>query len=256
LIGKHLTGRESRSGTEQALGEGVEHGPSVKPQDPWGEPVKVREPALKLPWPAAALVMLLIGLYFLQTQFGGADQFTGDFGFIPAALLQGGWYTPVTALFVHGSWGHVLVNSFFALAFCAPVARRLGTSALGGFLFLLFFVVCGVAGNLGYALVHPNDGHAVVGASGGIAGFIAGTSRLLWRGPGLAPLNSPTVVTMGVSIITLNLVVGFFHIDAGPGSDGASVAWETHIVGYITGLLLIGFFDRAAPGVKIQRSKE
>ncbi len=215
----------------------------------------MREPALKLPWPAAALVVLLIGIYFLQTLFGGPDQFTGDFGFIPAALLQGGWYTLVTALFVHGSWGHVLINSAFALAFCAPVARRLGSSALGGFLFLLFFVVCGVAGNIGYALVHPNDGHAVVGASGGIAGFIAGTSRMLWRGPGLAPLNSPTVVTMGVSIITLNLVVGLFHINAGPGSDGASVAWETHIVGYISGLLLIGLFDRAAPGNRFQRSK-
>lgn len=238
------------------MGEGVEHGPSVGPQDPWGEPVKVHEPALKIPWPAAALVALLIGLYFLQAQFGGPDQFAGDFGFVPAALLQGGWYTVVTALFVHGSWGHVLVNSAFALAFCAPVARRFGSSALGGFLFFLFFLVCGVAGNIGYALVHPNDGHAVVGASGAIAGFIAGTSRLLWRGPGLAPLNSPTVVTMGVSIITVNLVVGLFHINAGLGSDGASVAWETHIVGYIAGLLLIGLFDRAAPGKRFQRSKD
>jgi membrane associated rhomboid family serine protease len=238
------------------LGESVEHGPSpVNPPDPWGEPIKVREPALKLPWPAAALVAVLIGAYFLQSLFGGPDQFTGDFGFIPAALLQGGWYTVVTALFVHGSWAHVLVNCAFALVFCAPVARRLGTSAVSGFLFFLFFVVCGVAGNIGYALVHPNDGHAVVGASGAIAGFMAGTSRLLWRGPGLAPLNSPTVVTMGVSIITLNLVVGLFHINAGPGSDGASVAWETHIVGYISGLLLIGLFDRARPAPDLNAAK-
>lgn len=238
------------------MDEGVERGATVRPPDPWGEPAPRREPALNVPWPAGVLVVVLIGLYFLQTLFGGPDQFAGDFGFIPAAFLQGGWYTVATALFVHGSWGHVLVNSAFALAFCAPVARRFGPSLLGGFLFFLFFLVCGVAGNIGYAVMHPNDGHAVVGASGAIAGFIAGTSRLLWRGPGLAPLNSPTVVTMGVSIITLNLVVGLLHINAGLGSDGASVAWETHIVGYVAGLLLIGLFDRAAPGKTFQRRKD
>jgi len=240
---------------ERALGEGVQQGPPVTPKDPWGEPVKVHEPALKLPWPAAVLVALLVGLYFLETLFGGPDLLAGDFGFVPASLFQGGGYTVVTALFVHGSWGHVLVNSAFALAFCAPVARRFGASVLGGLLFFLFFLVCGVAGNIGYALLHPNDGHAVVGASGAIAGFIAGTSRLLWRGPGLAPLNNPTVVTMGISIITLNLIVGFLHLNAGLGSDGASVAWETHIVGYIAGLFLIGLFDRAAPGRDFKAAK-
>lgn len=238
------------------MGEGVKRGSPIEPRDPWAEPVRTREPALKLPWPAAVLVTILIGCYFLQSTLGNPDELAGAFGFIPAALSQGVWFGLVTALFVHGSWWHVLVNSAFALAFCAPVARRFGPSPLGALMFFLFFLTCGGAGNLGYALIHPGDGHAVVGASGAIAGFIAATSRLLWRGPGLAPLTSPTVVTMSLSIVILNLIVGLFHISPGLGADGAPVAWETHIVGYLTGLFLFGLFDRFAPGQRFQRRKD
>lgn len=235
---------------DEAWGGGPLH------KDPWAEPVQAHEPPLKLPWPAAALVAFLIGVYGLEALLGGPDQYAAAFGFIPAALHGPGAYGLVTALFIHGSWGHVLVNSAFAVAFCAPVARRLGSGAVGAGLFFLFFLVCGVAGNLGYALVHPNDGHPVVGASGAIAGFMAAASRLFWRGPGLAPLTSPTVVTMAVSIIALNLVVGLFHVDPGLGSDGASIAWETHVVGYVAGLFLIDLFDRAAPGPGFHRRKD
>jgi membrane associated rhomboid family serine protease len=235
----------------------MERGTPDQPHNPWADPaVEARQPFLKLPWPVAVLVVLFIGLYALETVTGGADPAATRFGFAPAALSHGGGATLVTALFVHGSWGHVLANSAFALAFCAPVARRFGRGALGALLFFIFFLVCGVIGNLGFALVHPNGGQVVVGASGGIAGFIGGTSRLLWKGPGIAPLNSPTVLAMAVSIIGLNLAVGLLHVDLGFGTDGASVAWEAHVAGYLAGLFLIGLFDLAIPKRKLQRGKD
>ena len=79
---------------------------------------------------------------------------------------------------------------------------------------------------------------------------------MLWRGPGLARLTSPAVLTVGLSFIALNLVVGLFHVDPGLGTDGAPVAWETHVVGYLAGLLLIGPFDRAASKIGFRRSKD
>ena len=112
-------------------------------------------------------------------------------------------------------------------------------------------------GNLAFALVHAKGLDPVVGASGAIAGLYAGASRLIRPGgPGLAPLNNPTVVGMGAAWITINLVIGLFGIDPGFGAAGAKVAWEAHIGGYLAGILLIDLFDRAAPGVRFQRRKD
>lgn len=229
----------------------VEHEAKAGTINPWAslaDPVRAKEPPLRLAWPPTAVAIVLIAIYVFQISRVDPEAFATDLGFTPAAFVGGGWYGVFTAIFVHGSWGHVLVNSAFAIAFGSPVARRFGLSAVGGALFFLFFLVCGVAGNLGYALVHPNGVQPVVGASGAIAGLYAATSRLLWRGPGLAPLTSRAVVVMGAAWVTINLVIGLFHIDAGFGAAGAPVAWEAHIAGYLAGLLIVGLFDRAAPG--------
>jgi membrane associated rhomboid family serine protease len=248
---------------ERILDDRADPTPQVPGPSPWAEPVipqRVHEPPLNLAWPAAVLVAVFIALYAVQSTLVDPNAVVAQFGFTPVALLQGGWYQPLTALFVHGSWAHVLFNSAFAVAFGQPVARRFGLGPLGAVLFLLFFLVCGLAGNFAYALVHPNGYAAVVGASGGIAGLLAAASRLMGQGAGgrtgLAPLNSPTVVVMSVAMITLNLVIGLFHLSAGFGSDGAPVAWETHIAGYLAGLLLIDLFVKAAGRPAFQRRKD
>lgn len=233
----------------------IEGEPGPHPVNPWAEQTPlapVREPALKLPWPPAAIALVLITLYGAQSILADPNAVAGRFGFIPLGFLQGGWTGLFTAMFVHGSWGHVLVNSAFCVAFGTPVARRFGLSALGGGLFLLFFLVCGVMGNFAFAVVHPHGGQAVVGASGAIAGLYGAMSRML-PGPRLAPLTNRTVVVMGAAWITINLFVGLLGIDAGLGAAGAPVAWEAHIGGYLAGILLIGLFDRAAPGPRYVR---
>jgi len=244
---------------ERVLDDRGDQEPQGAATNPWAEPIipaPAREPPVNLAWPAATLVAVFITLYTAQFFLTDPNAVVWQFGFAPAALMHGGWYQPFTALFVHGSWAHVLFNSAFALAFGQPVARRLGLDAVGAILFLLFFLVCGLVGNLGYALLHANGTIPVVGASGGIAGFLAAASRLMGRGPGLAPINSPSVVVMSVALITVNLVIGLFHISAGFGTDGDSVAWETHIAGYLAGLLLIDLFVRAAGTPRFQRRND
>ncbi len=247
--------KSDRFRTETALGDRIERDAGAGPVNPWGDAApQAREPMLRLPWPPALIAVVLIALYALQSVQPDPDGLALQFGFAPIRLLQGGWYGLFTAMFVHGSWSHVLINAVFCVAFGAGVARRFGTGPGGGLLFLLFFLVCGLCGNLGYALVHPHGADPVVGASGAIAGFYAATSRIM-GGRKLAALTATPVVVMGAAWIVGNLVIGLLRINAGFGST-APVAWEAHIAGYVAGLLLIGMFDRAAPGAPFQRRKD
>jgi membrane associated rhomboid family serine protease len=197
-----------------------------------------REPAIRAPWPALGLTLALIGLYALQVTGGDPDGTARRFGFSPAALEGGRGAGLITAVFVHGNWPHVILNALGGLAFGAPVARLFGKGVGAGAAFLVFFLLCGIAGNLGFAALHPGADVLLVGASGGIAGLMGGASRLIDRRDRLAPFASRTVVGMAAAWLVINLLIAVTGLDAVTG--GASIAWEAHLAGYGLGLLLIG----------------
>jgi membrane associated rhomboid family serine protease len=213
--------------------KGREGGPP--PQDSGPPP---REPAFKAPAPVVVLTLALVGLYTLQGFLGGPDAAVAEFGFSPADLAEGRWTGLVTALFVHGGWTHVLMNAGWALAFGPPVARLFGRGVLASAGFMLFFLICGVAGNLAFAAVHPMDDIQLVGASGAVSGLMGAASRLIERRNRIASFASRTVVVMAVLFVIVNVVIGVVGLDAVSG--GAAIAWEAHLGGYAAGLLLIG----------------
>ena len=201
-----------------------------------GEPP--HEPALRAPWPAVILASSFLALYALQSASGQSDAWAARFGFVPADLLAGRWAGLLTCLFVHGGWPHALLNALGALAFGAPLARLFGRSVLGVGVFFAFFVVCGVVSGLGYAAAHWGASYVLVGASGGVSGFMGAASRLIERRGALAPFTSRTVVGMALAWGVVNVVVGV--VGLGGVTGGAPIAWEAHLAGYAAGLLLVG----------------
>jgi membrane associated rhomboid family serine protease len=198
----------------------------------------LKEPAIKAPWPALGLTLALIGLYALQSAGGDPDRAATRFAFSPAALDRGEWAGLVTAMFVHGNWPHVLGNALWGLAFGAPVARLFGKSIGAAAAFFNFFLICGVAGNLGFAALHPGVDTLVVGASGGVSGLMGAASRLMGERDRLAPFTSRRVLIMAAVFLGLNLVIGVVGLEVLSGN--APIAWEAHLAGYALGLLLIG----------------
>jgi membrane associated rhomboid family serine protease len=214
---------------------GLETDAGVRDMEPMTQ--DAREPMFNAPWPALTVSVVIVALYAMQ---GGL----GDAAFLrltlrPADLWAGDWIGLVTSLFLHGSWGHVLMNAAFALAFGAPVARFLGLGPGGALSFLGFYLLCGVLAGLGYALIHPSGLAPLVGASGAVAGLMGAASRLLERRGVLGRLLSPTVVSMGLAWLAVNLLVAVTGLAPGLQA-GASVAWEAHLVGFVAGALLIG----------------
>ncbi|HEY9219105.1 MAG TPA: rhomboid family intramembrane serine protease [Phenylobacterium sp.] len=200
-----------------------------------------REPFFRAPWPPILIAGGIVALFAVQSLFS-VDAVAEAYGFSSAALQQGRCGALVTALFVHGSWTHVLVNAASALAFGAPTARYLGLTRSGVAGFFLFYLACGVLANLGYGLLHPGEANPVVGASGAISGLMGAAARLIAsRGERLGALTSRDVIGMSVALLIVNLLFAAF---GAPGTGGAPIAWEAHLIGFGAGLLGIGLVAR------------
>lgn len=197
-----------------------------------------REPMFNAPWPAVALVVLILGSYLVQVVWGGGQAAAEQLGFTPRDLAAGRWWTPLTVMFVHGGWIHAIMNAVAALAFAPPVARMFGRRPGGVASFFVFYAVCGIFSTLGYAAMHLGDPTVIIGASGAVSGLMGAASRLRHGGDQPAPLLSRPVLGMGVGWILANLLLGLTGV--APGMAGARVAWEAHIAGYLAGALLIG----------------
>jgi membrane associated rhomboid family serine protease len=204
---------------------------------PWSAPRR-RERLFNAPWPVVVTVVALLGAFLFELWRGPG--LVEAYGFSPAALASGRWPVLITALFLHGGWAHVLVNCGFILAFGAPVARRMGEDVVGALAFFVFFLVCGVLGNLAYAAVHPGGVEPLIGASGAGSGLMAAASRLMTQERKLAPFFSRPVVMLGGAFVFINLIVAV--VGWAPGAGDAKVAWEAHLGGYLAGLVLLAPF--------------
>ncbi len=178
-------------------------------------------------------------LFFFQRQL---PDMGAAMAFAPIDLQNGRWGGLFTAMLLHGSWTHALMNAVGALAFGAPVARLFG-DRIGPTVFLLFYIGCGVVAALGYGLVHWGSTEAMVGASGAVFGLIGAATRLMGGRGRVLSLFDRRVIGASIAWMAVNAVTGL--IGYAPGAEGARIAWEAHAFGFIAGLLVIGPLGRA-----------
>lgn len=216
---------------------------------PWGpaapqeNPPPARERMFNAPWPSLVIVAAIIASYAVQTAL--PPDRADSLSFAPADLDHGDWLTLLSAMFIHVSWAHALINALSALAFGPPVARLMGGGWRGPLLFFLFYLTCGIVAGLGYAVMHLHSAQGAAGASGAIAGLMGAAARLL--GPEarpIAPIRSQVVISLGASWLVINALMA---VTGAPFmSSGVRIAWEAHIAGFVAGVLLIGPFARLA----------
>lgn len=229
-----------------------------------------RQPIFNVPGIVLALLVIFCAVHLLLWVVLPTDE--GEWlmlalAFIPARMgvlagdLPGGHvatYTSfVTHQFLHGNLAHLGINSAWLLAFGTPIARR--TDALR---FLVFFLICGIAGALVYLAVNGTERVVVVGASGAISGLMGAALRFVLRGTALRgpdtieSIRRIPLMTLAEALQDrrmLVVIVGWTALNvllaqgAGAFIEAAGVAWEAHLGGFYAGLLLYGFFDRPPP---------
>ncbi|WP_327694333.1 rhomboid family intramembrane serine protease [Streptomyces sp. NBC_00459] len=157
--------------------------------------------------------------YFRRWGVVPADLFTGA----PRATL-----TPATALFVHGSWVHLLGNMLFLYVFGAMTEERLGHLE-----FALFYLGCGYLALLGYAAANAGSQQTLVGASGAISAIL-GAFLYLFPGARVTSLF-PFLFFLPLRFpawLTLPFWAALQWVAAGRASAGPGVAYLAHVVGF------------------------
>jgi membrane associated rhomboid family serine protease len=194
-------------------------------------------------------LIALNGAVFLY-QFGLGDRLTEfvytysviPFRFVhvfprhPAELL-----TPLSAMFLHGGWMHLLGNMLYLYIFGDNVEGTLGRGR-----YLLFYLACGALSFLAQIAFQSNSMVPNIGASGAIAGVL-GAYFLLFpkaRILTLVPLffffplvEIPAFFFLGIWFL-LQFMSGAATIGRTSALTGG-VAWWAHIGGFLAGMILL-----------------
>jgi len=186
-----------------------------------------------IPFVTYALIAINVLVFVLVElpQGQNLDAFLTRWGTIPTQIIAGnGLLTLITSMFLHGGWLHLGSNMLFLWIFGDNVE-----DAFGHGLYLLFYLVCGIAASLAQVFMNTSSDVPGVGASGAIAGVLAAYIILFGARPVRVLMsgyltNVPSYVMIGLWFVT-QLVSGF-----GGQSDG--VAYWAHIGGFIVGLVL------------------
>lgn len=243
--------------------------PPLPPQAPRSSPppaARTAEPALLLPQPVVAMLVLIVVIHTARTFLSDQQDILVQMwlAFIPARYddayygFPGGVaadvWTFVTYAVLHGSWVHLITNAVWLVAFGSAVARRFGAAR-----FWVFSIAAAAGGSALHLALHFGEPIPVVGASAAIAGQMAAASRFVFdaNGPLVLRRQGDDAVyrrparTLGDTFrnrTALIFIVAWFAINLAVGlgssvSGGLAIAWEAHIGGFLVGLLLFRYFD-------------
>lgn len=151
--------------------------------------------------------------------------------------------TLITSQFLHGDVMHLLGNMFF-LVMCGFAVE----AALGHRLFLVFYLLTGMAGDLMHSLFNPGDMTPLIGASGAISGVMAmylGVFRLkkieffYWFFVFVGYFRAPALAVLPFYI---GKEFYSFYTD-----DFSNVAFMAHAGGFVLGAVLMVVLFRFNP---------
>jgi membrane associated rhomboid family serine protease len=149
--------------------------------------------------------------------------------------------TLLTSMFMHGGFLHIAGNMLYLWIFGNNVEDALGRGR-----FIVFYLLSGMAAHAAQIASAPDSVVPTVGASGAIAGVLAGylvlfprtrVLTLVFLGYFIRVLQVPAYVLL-LFWILLQAFQGFVSLGVGSPAGGG-VAWFEHIGGFAAGLILI-----------------
>jgi membrane associated rhomboid family serine protease len=218
-------------------------------------PLKDDSPSALKPIVTISLIVGCVGVFLWQRSLDAASsrQAVAALGAIPAVLLTDArlppdlqWVprfaSPVTSMFLHGGWMHLLGNMLFLWIYGDNVEDAMGHAR-----YLVFYFLCGIVAAFAQALANPDSPIPIIGASGAISGVLGAYLLLFPRAKVLTLVLLPfffTTVRMPAMLLLLLWFAVQLISDLAAPTAGASVAFRAHVGGFLTGMLLVPFLKR------------
>ena len=160
----------------------------------------------------------------------GHDQLPMDLYAVPAYL------TIFSSMFMHGGWIHLIGNMWYMKIFADNIEDNLGPRN-----FIIFYILCGIGAAMTQVMMDTHSQVPMVGASGAIGGVLG--AYLINHPKARVLVLIPFGFFSQLIKIRALYVLGFWFILQFI-SQGGGVAYAAHIGGFLTGIILILFFNK------------
>lgn len=207
-------------------------------------------------FPVVNITIIVVNflVFFVELMQGNQlETFLTSWAVIPAEITQGidvgaptispHWLTIFSAMFMHGGWLHILGNMLYLWIFGDNVEDNMGHIK-----YLIFYLLCGIIASVAHILSDPASQLPSLGASGAIAGVLAGylvlyphvkVRTLVFLGYFVTITLLPAILIIGIWAV-LQFLNGIAALADTAQTGG--VAYWAHVGGFVAGLLLVFLF--------------
>ena len=208
-------------------------------------PIKSTVPVRYPPLATWSLIAINCVVFLFETSLSEAqlEEFLSQFALVPSHFsdpTEVADYLPfVSNMFLHGGWLHLILNMWTLWLFGPPIEDQFGWR-----LYLVFYLFCGVLASVTHVVFNPTSTIPALGASGAIAGILGCYMRLFPQArvivmipvifiPLFFALPGAVFVGLWFLMQVLQARTSLFLASA-----GTSIAWWTHIGGFVGGFAL------------------
>jgi membrane associated rhomboid family serine protease len=234
-------------------------------------PISDENPTLHTPWMTWLLIGTTVAVWMIVQGAGSGERLPAsvcNLGLVPGELthrapvgltvplaenlgcavdrLPINTLTPITSMFLHGSWGHLLGNLLFFWVFGNNIEDSMGPGR-----FLIFYLLCGLAAAGAHVLVEPASPVPTVGASGAISG-VMGAYLVLYPRVRVNMLFIFIIFFKVFAIPAWLVLLWWFAVQVltglpqlmpvRPEVSGGVAVWA-HVGGFVAGVVLIKLFE-------------
>mgnify|MGYP001296197350 CR=1 FL=1 len=214
-------------------------------------PLKDDNPTSGKPIVTFFLIGLCVLIFLLQlgSQSYKTGQLFYSYGLIPSVLMGHNqlpvdlyavpaFVTIFTSMFMHGGFMHLIGNMLYMWIFADNIEDNLGMSK-----FLIFYLLSGMGAAMTQVLIDTQSQIPMVGASGAIGGVLG--AYLINHPNARVLVLIPFGFFSQLIKIRALYVLGFWFILQFI-SSGGGVAYAAHIGGFVSGIVLILFFNKGS----------
>lgn len=193
--------------------------------------------------PLVTPLIILVNVLVFLLELTRGDAFVMGWSAVPAQIVSGHhWITILTAMFMHGSWSHIIGNMVFLWAFGPEIEDAMGRSR-----YLIFYLLGGMIAMVAQVAASPHSTVPNLGASGAIAAVMGAFIVTYPRDRIKAVLF--IFIFVRITFIPAALLIGVWfliqlvHAGAVAEVQTGGVAYLAHVGGFIFGAVAARFFE-------------